>query len=230
MAFLKHLFQKSQLLTNSEFKTLCDDGFVLEQDARGLKVIQLHNGQILKIFRRRSLVSGSMFYSYARRFCRNVRRLKLLGIQTVTVKRLYHFEKVSDTAVMYEPLPGSTLREILKNKNFNRNLVEGLAKFISKLHHHGVHFHALHTGNVVLTPEGDFGLIDVSDLSIFPWPLSCNTRLRSFKRLCKYKEDIKKIGANDWAYFQDVYIAESRLSRVCGVKIKQINSQIKFNC
>lgn len=202
---------------------MCEGATILEQDARGVKVLQLMSGDILKIFRVKRLISGTNIYSYARRFCRNAIRLKARGINTVKIKQLYHFESNSNTAVLYEPLAGKTLRDVVKHKAVNARFVEALGAFLATLHKGGVHFHSLHTGNVVLTPEGELGLIDISDLSIYPWSLFCNTRVRSFKRLCKYPEDIKQFGSVYWELFQNKYFSESQLGKSCECKIRKSN-------
>ena len=77
----------------------------------------------------------------------------------------------------------------------------------------------------MLTAEGEFGLIDISDLSIYPWPLFCNTRIRSFNRLCKYAEDINQIGAEKWQLLQDKYFSESGLSSLCENKTRLANAK-----
>ncbi len=216
----------SHLITDENFATMIKGGEVLEQDERGVKVVLLTNGDMIKVFRMRSLISGARIYSYARRFCRNALRLKFLRINTITIKQLYHFESGRITAVLYEPLKGRTLRDVLKNEEITADFIEGLAVFISQLHKNGVHFHSLHTGNVVLTPDDEFGLIDISDLSVYPWSLLCNTRVRSFKRLCKYQDDIKQFGVYFWRLFQDKYFEESSLSKMCETKIRRTNKQI----
>ncbi|MFW5431482.1 MAG: hypothetical protein ACKE5M_06020 [Methylophilaceae bacterium] len=226
MFFTSIFTHASYQLADSAFEVMCEGGKVLEQDERGTKVIQLTNGNIIKVFRLRSLISGARIYSYARRFCRNAIRLEAHGINTVKVIKLYHFEGNSNTAVLYEPLAGETLRDVVKNNSVTAEFVEALAVFLSKLHKIGVHFHSLHTGNVVLTPDGALGLIDISDLSIYPWPLFCNTRVRSFKRLCKYQEDIKQFGLAYWQLFQGRYFAESRISKACENKIRDANNQL----
>ncbi|MEE9331801.1 MAG: hypothetical protein V3U89_06160 [Methylophilaceae bacterium] len=223
---IKSFFRTSQLLTDGDFDSMCKGGKILEQDERGAKVIQLTDGNIIKVFRLRSLISGARIYSYARRFCRNAVRLKACDINTVTIKQLYHLENSSNTAVLYEPLAGNTLREVVKRNEVASSFIEALAIFLSKLHQSGVHFHSLHTGNVVLTPEGELGLIDISDLTIYPWPLFCNTRVRSFKRLCKYQEDIKALGFMHWELLQHKYFTESRLSKLCEAKIGHSNNQL----
>jgi hypothetical protein len=223
--FGSYFTHSSELLTNSDFEATCRGGKVLEQDERGIKVILLTDGSIIKVFRLRSLVSGGRIYSYARRFCRNAIRLHAKGINTVEIKKLYHFSDSTNTAVLYTPLAGETLRDVIKRGKVSAAFVETLAVFLSKLHRNGIHFHSLHTGNAVLTAEGKFGLIDISDLSIYPWPLFCNTRIRSFNRLCKYAEDINQIGAEKWQLLQDKYFAESGLSSLCENKIRLANAK-----
>ena len=225
LLFSSFFTHSSELLTNSDFETTCKGGKVLEQDERGIKVMLLTDGSIIKVFRLRSLVSGGRIYSYARRFCRNAIRLHAKGINTVEIKKLYHFCDSTNTAVLYTPLAGETLRDVVKMDKVNASFIEALAVFLSRLHQHGIHFHSLHTGNVVLTPEGELGLIDISDLTIYPWPLFCNTRVRSFKRLCKYSEDIEQFGREYWQMLQDRYFAESQLSQLCQRKIKWANTQ-----
>lgn len=227
MLFFGSLFtHSSESLTTSDFDIMCEGGKVLEQDERGVKVMQLTDGNIIKVFRLRSLISGARLYSYARRFCRNASRLRAKGVNTVTIKKLYHFDGSSNTAVLYEPLAGETLRDVIKVREVNADFIEALAVFLSKLHQNGIHFHSLHTGNVVLTPEGEIGLIDISDLSIYPWPLFCNTRVRSFKRLCKYTDDIQKFGAGYWELLETRYFAESELGKLCESKIKESNQSL----
>nr|MCH9849032.1 hypothetical protein [Betaproteobacteria bacterium] len=69
-------------------------------------------------------------------------------------------------------------------------------------------------------------LIDISDMSVYAWPLFCNTRIRSFKRWCKYQDDMNALGKKFWASLQTSYFAESDLSQACIQKIKQANSQL----
>ncbi len=228
IAFLKDFYFPSQLLTDNDFNKMCKGGKVLEQDERGVKVIQLTSGEILKIFRVKRLLSGTNLYSYARRFCRNARRLARLDIPTVTIKNLFHFESSNNTAVLYHPLEGKTLRQIIYHNDFDLTLADVMGDFLAELHQKGIHFHSLHTGNVVQTSAGDLGLIDISDMSIYAWPLFCSTRVRSFKRLCKYQDDIRKLGTTFWSQFLDRYFDKSQLSRVCETKIRQINNLLVF--
>ncbi|MCH9798707.1 MAG: hypothetical protein K0U17_02190 [Betaproteobacteria bacterium] len=226
MQFFKHLFQSSQTLSSSDFEKMCQNAEILEQDERGIKVVRLPSGDILKVFRVKRLISGTNIYSYARRFCRNAIRLHKLAIPTVQIKTLYHFEDSHNTAVLYSPLAGKTIRQLIHENTINPNLAEKIGIFLANLHSKGVHFHSLHTGNVVQMPDGNLGLIDISDMSVYAWPLFCNTRIRSFKRWCKYQDDMNALGKKFWASLQTSYFAESDLSQACTQKIKQANSQL----
>jgi hypothetical protein len=228
-SFIKNFYYPSHLLKDEAFKLMCDGSQILERDERGDKVFLLSSGEILKIFRVKRLVTGARIYSYARRFCRNAKRLSALGVTTVSIRKLYHFENNSNTAVLYARLERQTLRQMINKGSFDLSLAEKLGDFLAELHQKGIHFHSLHAGNIVLTPDGHLGLIDISDMSIYAWPLLCNTRMRSFRRLCRYQDDIKNIGYTCWHLVQDRYFAQSQLSMRCINKIRQVNNElIKF--
>jgi tRNA A-37 threonylcarbamoyl transferase component Bud32 len=218
--FLKDFYFPSQLLTDNDFNKMCVGGKVLEQDERGVKVIQLTNGEILKIFRVRRWFSGARVYSHARRFCRNALRLRLLDIPTVNVKSLFHLEKSGHSAVLYQPLAGETFRHLVRHdlgRIQTANITFGL--FLADLHKKGIHFHSLHTGNILLLPNNQFGLIDISDMTIYPWSLGCSTRIRSFKRLCKYQTDFEVLGKMYWKTMMQAYINASNCSYACVNKL-----------
>ena len=55
--------------------------------------------------------------------------------------------------------------------------------FIVRPHDQGVYFRSLHLGNVILTPDGELGLIDFADLRIHPWGLGRYLRARNMRRM-----------------------------------------------
>lgn len=63
------------------------------------------------------------------------------------------------------------------------------ASLIAALHAKGVYFRSLHLGNVVRTPEGRMGLIDIADLRVQRSALSAAQRIRNFKHLLRYEQD-----------------------------------------
>ncbi len=207
--------RKSHLLSQEQFEQLLIGATVLEQNQRGLKVLRLQNGDILKIFRVKSTFSAARIYSYARRFCRNAERLQKIGIPTIQIKQLFHFKTPVETAVLYAPLEGKTLRELLDSRPLTIEEAKKLGAFIATLHHHGVHFRSLHPGNIVLDSQQAFGLIDISDMSIYPWCLWCNTRARSFSHLHRYPEYIRMLGPEIWGYLEEAYFSHAGLPTAC---------------
>jgi hypothetical protein len=220
----------SELLTLEALQGMLAGGEVLEQDERGYKVVRLQTGDILKIFRVRRKISGARIYSHARRFMRNAERLQKLGVSTMVCKQLYHFNNSTDTAVLYAPLAGYTVKKLLDGHLLNQEMALALGVFIAKLHQLGIHFRSLHTGNIVVMSDGQYGLIDISDMSIYPWPLFCNTRLRNFRHLSRHPEDIKRLGKLSWQSLQDGYFASSQLGAACESKLRnQLTTAVAFD-
>lgn len=91
-------------------------------------------------------------------------------------------------------------------------LVVQLGKFIAELHAKGIYFRSLHLGNIVLTPDGQLGLIDIADMDIYPWKLWFSTRLRSFRHLTRYATLNQSFGISRWSLLQESYISEAKLS------------------
>ena len=60
---------------------------------------------------------------------------------------------------------------------------KSFTEFIIHLHAQGIYFRSLHLGNVVLTPQGSFGLIDFSDLRLLPCSLPLFMRRRNIQRM-----------------------------------------------
>ncbi|PKO93104.1 MAG: toluene tolerance protein [Betaproteobacteria bacterium HGW-Betaproteobacteria-1] len=215
------MMRKSQLLDRSEFDQMCQKGAVLEQDERGIKVLRLENGDMLKVFRVRNRFSVARIYSYARRFCRNAARLQKAGIPTVHIKQLFDLEAPAETAVLYAPLEGVTLRELLKSRSLTMDEANMLGTFIAKLHRHGVHFRSLHLGNIVLDTQGRLGLIDIADMSIYPWPLWCGTRVRSFTHLHRYPEQVRELRLATWQKIVASYFDHAALRPACEDRLRQ---------
>lgn len=203
--FLTGWLRASRLLSAAEFAQLQADAEILEQDAHGIKVLRLPGGDMLKLFRVKRPISSARVYSHARSFCRNAERLQALGVPTVAIKQLFHFADGIHSAVRYQPLPGTTLRQLALAGRLDRALLRQMAAFVARLHGHGVLFRSLHFGNIVQTPTGALGLIDIADLSIQPFALSCAARLRNFRHLCRLAPDRLAFGQPGWQLFLDIY-------------------------
>ncbi|MDF9776451.1 O-antigen ligase family protein [Pseudomonas baetica] len=178
-------------MTPSALQQLIAEARIIEEDGLGPKVLRLNDGSFLKLFRRRRWYTSGSFTPYSERFAANSVQLRNMGIPTPHILDLYRFEDGS-TAVHYSPLPGNTLRQILQGITapaVRQALVERFGKFMAQLHQQGVYFRSLHLGNVLVLEDGEFGLIDLADLRIYPSSLSSSLRRRNLRHMQRYAED-----------------------------------------
>lgn len=192
-----------QLLSREKYDRWRAGAQVLEQDAWGEKVLHLADGTFLKLFRRKSWLSKTAFYPPAKRFADNADALQKLGIPCPKVIQLYRLSEPYRSVVHYHPLEGVTLRQLLSNDERidQLKLFARLAEFITHLHDSGVYFRSLHMGNIVLTPDDRFGLIDISDMRCLGRPLSRQMRKRNYRHLLRYEIDWQKVSPQATALF-----------------------------
>ncbi|WP_426415765.1 toluene tolerance protein [Aestuariirhabdus sp. LZHN29] len=178
-------------LNSSELSTMTDLSTTLEEDGYGIKVLRLNDGSFLKLFRLKRIFSSALLYPYAKRFADNAKKLESLGIPTVRVIDLFDTIEPRRNCVHYHPLPGITLRELYRSERspMPHERVALLGKLLANLHDKGVYFRSIHLGNIVLTPDGELGLIDISDMKIQQSPLSTRLRRRNFSHLIKGDDD-----------------------------------------
>lgn len=180
-----------QKLGAADLEQLSSAAQVIEEDGLGPKVLRLSDGSFLKLFRRRRWYTSGSFNPYSERFAVNSEQLRQMGIPTPQVLNLYRLDDGS-SAVHYAPLPGHTLRQVLQSITapaVRQALVERFGKFMAQLHEKGVYFRSLHLGNVLVLEDGEFGLIDLADLRIYPTPLSLSLRQRNLRHMQRYTVD-----------------------------------------
>jgi len=178
-----------QILEHDDYLALRADAQVLTRDRYGDKVLALADGTILKLFRRKRLIRSAAWYPYAKRFADNARVLAALGIPCPEVTGLYRLPSVRREAVRYRPLAGETLRQLVRAGADAPDLRARLGRFVAGLHASGIYFRSLHLGNIVLTASGEFGLIDIADLSAGRRALSAARRRRNLRHLVRIAED-----------------------------------------
>lgn len=178
-----------QAIDHSTYMALREGASVLEADGSGDKVLRLHDGRMLKLFRRKRLLSSALFYPYAQRFADNCQALRQRAIPCPEVIAVYRIPSIQRDGVYYAPLPGETVRQLQATGESAQSLRVQLGRFIAQLHEQGVYFRSLHFGNIVLTPQGELGLIDIADLRCQRRALSSGKRLRNFHHLLRYKTD-----------------------------------------
>ena len=165
---------------------------VIESDRYGEKVLRLADGRMLKLFRRKRLISSALWSPYAQRFADHCDGLARRAIPCPQVIAVYRFEHLQRDAVLYHPLPGQTIRQLraggLSCEDASQ-LRRALAAFIDVLHERGVYFRSLHLGNIVRTPDGALGLIDVADMTLHTRPLGALARRRNRRHLLRAPDD-----------------------------------------
>ncbi|MHC8324443.1 O-antigen ligase family protein [Pseudomonas sp. LB1P83] len=178
-------------LTPMALQQLTANAHVIEEDGLGPKVLRLLDGSFLKLFRRRRWYTSGSFSPYSERFVVNSEQLRNMGIPTPQPLHLYRLDDGS-SAVHYSPLPGNTLRQVLQGITapaVRQALIERFGKFMAQLHEKGVYFRSLHLGNVLVLADGEFGLIDVADMRIYPSSLSLSLRQRNLRHMQRYTVD-----------------------------------------
>jgi O-antigen ligase/tRNA A-37 threonylcarbamoyl transferase component Bud32 len=172
------------------FDTLCHGADVIETDGLGPKVLRLDDGSFLKLFRARRWYTSGSFNPYSERFASNSEQLQPLGIASPLILDLYSLHD-GGGAVRYQPLPGLTVRQAMQSldSSLQKSLIERFGRFIAQLHERGVYFRSLHLGNVLIMDDGEFGLIDVADMRIYPSALRNTLRQRNMKHMQRYPQD-----------------------------------------
>lgn len=176
-------------LSYEKYLALHNGAEILASDSFGAKVLRLKDGSIIKLFRTKRIISSAFFYPYALRFVNNASRLKGMGISTVTVIDYYKIPSIKRTAVHYMELEGDTLRNHIMHHSLDIKITQKLAAFIARLHNKGVYFRSIHFGNILITPDNSFGLIDIADMKIKNHSLNIGKRIRNFNHLTRYEID-----------------------------------------
>lgn len=196
-------------LTSEEFNNLTQNSIVLTDDEHGKKVLELNDQTIIKLFRVKRLISQAAVYSPARRFAKNVKKLIRLNIPTVSLIDIYNIKSIKRTAVHYHQLKGVTVREYLQSNPIDNEFLASLGQFLAQLHTRGIFFRSAHFGNIIVTPENQFGLIDVSDMSISHFSLGYIKRIRNLKHIFRLSEDIQFIQHNQT--IEESYLQHSKI-------------------
>ena len=188
-----------RIVSAKELQQWLSQGQVIEQDGRGPKVVALSDGQLLKIFRPRRRFWLARLRPQAGRFANNAEKLNALGIRTPDISEVGWLDHTTATSFcIYSPLPGQSLDKLFQRERqqFLIRLPQ-LARFIRELHAKGVYFRSLHLGNILLLPEGGFGLIDFLDLRIKRRPLSRSLMRRNLQHLHSY---LQRSGIEDFPW------------------------------
>ncbi|MDH3345914.1 MAG: hypothetical protein OEL75_01885 [Kiritimatiellaceae bacterium] len=191
-----------------EYEEILAVSEVFERDGRGVKVMLQPDGNFFKTFFFKRKMSLRRIYPEWLRFSLHAASLKRREIPTVTIVESIRLPHLKCYGVIYRPLEGRTLRQVAAEGEFDGALAEGFGVFLSRLHRQGIHFRSLHLGNVLLCPDGEFGLIDISDMKVFYRSLNVSTRLRNFVHLLRYSDDMRILSEAGIPEFTGGYFQE----------------------
>lgn len=199
-----------QNIQQEGYNQLREGAKVLEQDSHGEKVLLLGDGSILKLFRRKYVVSSALLYPYAKRFANNAEALHRRNVPCPEIIAVYRIPSIARDAVHYQPLPGVSLRQIrTQNRPCPDNLFDLLGRFTAGLHYQGIYFRSIHLGNVILTPQNELGLIDIADLQHQKRPLGKYKIKRNFKHMLRDDVDSQWLLSNSHGNLFTAYQAEA---------------------
>ena len=189
-------------INKQQYQLLIKGATVLEKDGFGLKVLDTGKGNIIKLFRRKRLFSTALFLPYACRFVNNAKKLHHLGIPTITIDQLLWCPSIQRHIVVYQKLEGQLLRdELSKQMNGDSDAFNKFGRFIALLHQKGVYFRSAHLKNILVLPNKEFGLIDISDMQIKKHTLKLALRLRNFQHILRYQEDKDLLRSHVQSFF-----------------------------
>jgi len=196
----------------STYQTLVAQSKIIERDHYGEKVLIAPDGNYIKIFRTKKLLSTAIFRPYALRFRSSAEKLARLGIPTVQVHSVSYCPENRRHLVEYRPLAGATLRAVLREGGDAEVLMARFARFLAELHRCGVYFRSIHFGNVIIQPDSNEpGLIDIADMRIRRRPLGAGARARNLRHFLRYGEDVHALEAFGLARFLEIYLEAADL-------------------
>lgn len=200
-----------RIVTANELQDWLSQGEPLEKDSHGPKVVRLPDGKLLKIFRSRRNPLLARLRPDARRFAERASRLQEMAIATPSIRECAWIDRdKAVSACLYEPLAGQPLDRLFRERRAEFDqLLPQLAAYILRLHRLGIYFRSLHLGNILLTPSGDFGLIDFLDIRFKRRPLGKHLIQRNFAHLKSYLKR-RKVQDFPWDELMRCYEAANK--------------------
>lgn len=202
-----------EVIDKEKFEEMRMDAEVLESDGHGDKVLRTPQNQIIKLFRLKRKLSSAVYYPYSQRFADNATKLKALGFQTINVTGVYNVPSIKRNIVVYDMLPGDTLRNVLTQNQNNEGLIKTYCKCLATLHEKGVYFRSVHFGNILIRKNESEAIIDISDMKFYKNTLNVLHRVRNFKAALRYKVDRESLKEFGFEKFLTLYAEYANFSK-----------------
>ncbi len=168
------------------------------------KVLAAPDGDFIKFFRQRKLISTSRFRPQALQFVKNSIALREYGIKAPMCDRMYRCRKLGVDVIRYQGVIGEEVRDLVSAGDLS--ILDRLPAYLETLHSKGIMFRAIHLANILVTPENEFALIDISDLDIKSGPMNTWRRARNILHLLNKRDDREYFTAYGRERFVEGYL------------------------
>ena len=201
-----------QILTDAQLADLVSQSSLLEGEVSKPKVLLDANGYIYKFFYQpdRKLSSRTLFPPF-KQFVKNSQILSKRNVQTVSVCETMIAQDKRFDAIRYQAIEGHDFREHLKQSD--HGAISIIVDIMTELHHQGVFFRAIHLGNILHQPNGDYALIDISDCWFSFGKLNTFKRARNLAHLMNYHSDKSYFSNYGNDRFLNEYADKSKLNK-----------------
>jgi len=212
-------------ISSTEFSRLREGAKVLEEDLRGEKVLLTPDNRIIKLFYSRRRFTSAAIYPYALRFWKNAQKLTEKGIPTVVCEQIRYDRQNSRHVITYPLLAGTTLRDCLKETPDGKKYLDRLPNFLKIMHAKGILFRSIHLGNILVLDNGEFGLIDIADMSIQRRPLGLFKRARNLRHLLHDQADRNSLDQYGYKRFLEQYESNAGIT---GFRRRLFRSLVRY--
>ena len=208
-------------ITSRELNALCKNGKTIDMQG-GYPCVVLHPDEtITKIWAiKKRLLSSNTIQSYAQRFVDNALKLKQRGIIVPEIIDHAQLEGSHVRIVKYRSLPGHSIRDLLKKSPASVNIPD-LSRYVHSLHEKGILFRSIHFGNIIQLPEGDYGLIDFTDVKFSHKPIPLLKRAANIAFPLRYSKDAERIKKAKLPSFKKSYLALLKLDKLTKKQFKK---------
>lgn len=200
-----------QIISDAQLADLVSSSSLLEGEPHKPKVLLDANGYIYKFFYqpKRKLSSRTLFPPF-RQFVRNSQKLLQRNIPTVSICETMTTQDRRFDAIRYQAVEGIEYRNYLEEAGSNE--ISAIVNIVAELHQQGVFFRAIHLGNILRQPNGNYALIDISDCWFSFGQLDTFKRARNLAHLLSYHADSPYFSKYGNGRFLDEYAVKSKLN------------------
>lgn len=161
------------------------------------RILRFADNTIVKIF------NSKRHWRHSYKFINNAQRLNQMGFATVEPGERFYCSEEDFIYLTYPYVDGRSVYDYLTNRD--ESILPIVARFMAKLHEHGVYFRGCHPEHLIHKANDDFVLIDIHDTRFFWFPLTINLRLKNLMVLFYRRNIANIISANGMDAFLTAY-------------------------